>query len=136
MKFSPVIGGLAAALTLAGVAQAGQLYIFYWGKDGAATVDVNGTLHDVGASNDYSEIVKGVDEGSHTVILHANGGTTRTDFTFSTDNAAYTGGKDDPTWCIDQEDNGATLSDADDCDEMIDYWIYGGDDDDSSDSSK
>lgn len=135
MKSSAVIGGLAAALVLAGAAQAGQLYIFYWGKDGAATVDIDGTLHDVGTSNDYSEIVKNVYEGSHTVILHANGGTTRTDFTFSTANAAYPDDKDGPTWCIDQEDSGATMSDEDDCDGMIAYSLYG-DDDDSEPASK
>jgi hypothetical protein len=88
----------------------------------------------VGASNDYSEIVKDIYEGSHTVILHANGGTNRTDFTFSTDNATYPDDKDGPTWCIDQEDNGASLSDADDCDDMIAFWIYGPDDDSTSDS--
>jgi len=113
-----VICGLAAALLGAGAVQAGTLDILYWGKDGSATVVVDGQTYDLNAADDWVTI-KNIDSGSHSLTLYANGASMSRDFTLSYDNADTTTGENAPSWCMDLEDNGADLLDLDTCDDMM-----------------
>lgn len=120
-----VFGGVTAALMLADAAHAGSLNIVYWGKDGAATVELDGQFYDIGNSNENWALVKPVYAGSHTLVLHANGGTTRKDIVLSDYNVAYATGEDAPAWCVDLEDDAANILSGDDCDDMMDYYFDG-----------
>lgn len=124
MKRSGVIGGVAAALVLAGAAQAGQLDIVYWGKDSDATLVVDGQTYSLKQADDWVTI-KNIASGAHSLTLYANGGSTSHDFTLSQDNADSTGGENGWTWCMDLEDNGPALLDGDTCEGMMDAYFDG-----------
>ena len=123
MKLSAVIGGLAAALVLAGAAQAGSLDVVYWGKDSHATVVVDGQSYSLSDAFDWVT-VKDIYTGTHTLTLYANGTTMSRDFTLSYDNT-YSNDDKGQNWCMDLEDNSADILDPDTCDEMVDYYYDG-----------
>jgi len=122
MKLSTVIGGVIAALMLAGSAQAGVLDILYWGKSSSATLVVDGQTYDFGDEDDWVTI-KNIESGSHSLTLYANGTSMSRDFTLSYDNADTTTGANGLTWCMDLEDTGVELLDTETCDDMMAYYF-------------
>lgn len=118
MKFSAVIAGMTAALTLAGAAHAGSVEIVYWGKGHAATVDFDGQSYQL--EDDWTNI-ESVESGTHELTLHVDGASLTRDVSLSSDNVASEPGAS-PAWCLDIEDYAVKVLNRDDCDDMLDWY--------------
>ena len=122
--FRLVAAATLSVLLCAGEASAGTLDILYWGKDSQATLVVDGQTYDLNQADDWVTI-KNIQSGAHSLTLYANGTSMSRDFTLSQDNADTTNGENGWTWCMDLEDAGADLLDADTCDDMMGYYFGG-----------
>lgn len=110
-----VLGGLAAAL-IASSAQAGTLDILYWGDDGSPSVSIDGSNYSLG---DGEVNLTSIYAGDHTLVLYYNGQSWSATFNLNSGNMA-----DSEAWCMTIDDEGWSLLDYDECDEMY-FYAYG-----------